>query len=244
MRQDQIVEVRPAHLDDAADIAKVHVASWQAGYRGLVPQDYLDSLDLGAWTERRVLRLGQIDWSRGACYVVAGHNDELAGFTDVGPTRDDDSDSAIVGEIRAIYLAPDAWGKGLGRALMTAGLAQLASCGYREATLWVLESNDRARRFYTASGFEPDGATKLDNSRGFPLHEVRYRRPLDEELANRLLRSANRLRRTGRERTVCREMAASVASAVWTGPSLLPRRTRSCPSFSPEPTSSSRPGQA
>lgn len=178
MRQDQLVEVRPARLDDAAGIAKVHVASWQAGYRGLIPQDYLDSLDLAAWTDRRVFRLSQIDWTRGGCYAAVNDSNELAGFTDVGPTRDDDSDPETVGEVRAIYLAPDAWGKGLGRALMTAGLTKFSSCGYREATLWVLDSNARARRFYAAAGFQPDGALKVDDSRGFPLSEVRYRRLL------------------------------------------------------------------
>jgi ribosomal protein S18 acetylase RimI-like enzyme len=178
MRQDQIVEVRPAVLDDAARIASVHVASWRGGYRGLIPQDYLDTIDLAEWTDRRILRLRQVDWSRGGCYVATGDNDELSGFTDVGPTRDDDSDPDTVGEVRAIYLAPDAWGKGFGRALMTAGLTKLASCGYREATLWVLNTNAQAQRFYTAAGFEPDGALKTDDSRGFALHEVRYRRQL------------------------------------------------------------------
>jgi GNAT superfamily N-acetyltransferase len=178
MRQDRIVEVRPARVEDAAQIAAVHVASWQDGYRGLVPQDYLDGLDAAVWTTRRVHRLQHIDWSRGGCFVVTDDHGELAGFTHAGASRDDDSGTAAVGEVYAIYLAPDAWGKGFGRALMAAALAQLAKCGYREATLWVLDSNTRARRFYAAAGFKPDGAVKVDNSRGFPLAEVRYRQSL------------------------------------------------------------------
>lgn len=178
MRQDQIVEVRRARLADAAKIAAVHVASWREGYRGLIPQDYLDGLDPAVWTARRIHRLERIDWSREGCFVVSGDNGALAGFTHVGPTRDDDSDPATAGEVYAIYLAPGAWGKGLGRELMAAGLTQLAQCGYRAATLWVLESNARARRFYAAAGFEADGAVKVDDSRGVPLHEVRYRRSL------------------------------------------------------------------
>jgi GNAT superfamily N-acetyltransferase len=178
MRQDQTVEVRPARIEDAAKIAAVHVASWQAGYRGLVPQDYLDGLDAAVWTARRIQRLQQIDWSREGCFVTAGDDGELAGFVNVGATRDPDRDPAVVGEVQAIYLAPSAWGKGLGRALMAAGLAQLTNCGYSEATLWVLDSNARARRFYAAAGLEPDGAQKVDDTRGFPLHEVRYRRSL------------------------------------------------------------------
>jgi hypothetical protein len=31
---------------DARAVAEVHVRSWQAAYRGLLPQDYLDGLDL------------------------------------------------------------------------------------------------------------------------------------------------------------------------------------------------------
>lgn len=172
------MEVRPARVEDAAKIAAVHVASWQDGYRGLVPQDYLDRLDAAVWTARRAHRLEQIDWSRGGCFVITDDNGELAGFTHAGPTRDNDSGTVAVGEVYAIYLAPGAWGKGLGRALMAAALAHLAKCGYGEATLWVLDSNTRARRFYAAAGFQPDGAVKVDSSRGFPLAEVRYRRSL------------------------------------------------------------------
>ena len=61
---------------------------------------------------------------------------------------------------------------------MTAALGRLTELGYRQATLWVLDSNARARRFYAAAGFQPDGAVKVDDSRGFPLAEVRYRRSL------------------------------------------------------------------
>ncbi|HXB49020.1 MAG TPA: GNAT family N-acetyltransferase [Streptosporangiaceae bacterium] len=78
----------------------------------------------------------------------------------------------------AIYLAPDSWGRGLGRELMTAALTYLADLGYDEVTLWVLDTNARARRFYEAAGFRPDGAIKVDDSRSFPLREVRYRRSL------------------------------------------------------------------
>jgi GNAT superfamily N-acetyltransferase len=83
-----------------------------------------------------------------------------------------------VGEIVAIYLASTAWGKSVGRALMAAALAQLSAIGYQEATLWVLDTNVRARTFYEKAGFSPDGAAKLDDRGEFQLREVRYRRPL------------------------------------------------------------------
>jgi len=172
------VEVRPARIDDAARIAEIHVLGWQGGYRGLMPQDFLDSLDPAPRLARWIQSLRGADWSRGGCLVVADDDGMLAGFANVGQSRDDDAASGKVGEVMAIYLAPDAWGKGFGRELMTAALAQLAKLGYDEVTLWVLDTNARAQRFYEAAGFRLDGAVKVDGSHGFPLREVRYCRSL------------------------------------------------------------------
>jgi ribosomal protein S18 acetylase RimI-like enzyme len=77
-----------------------------------------------------------------------------------------------------IYATPEAWGTGIGRGLMTAGLDRLASAGFGEVLLWVLDSNDRARRFYERAGFAADGATKDDVVAGTTVREVRYRREL------------------------------------------------------------------
>jgi hypothetical protein len=48
-----------------------------------------------------------------------------------------------------------------------------------ESVARVLEQNDRARRFYSAMGFNPDGATRVEAAgTAFPLPEVRYSRPI------------------------------------------------------------------
>lgn len=172
------MEIRPARVQDAGRIAEIHVLGWQGGYRGLMPQEFLDGLDPAERLTARIRWLAAADWSRGGCFVVADDDAQLAGFADTGQTRDEDGDPAVVGEVLAIYLAPAAWGKGLGRELMAAALGHLTAVGYREATLWVLDGNVRARWFYAAAGFRPDGAVKIDGSRGFPLRELRYRRPL------------------------------------------------------------------
>ncbi len=171
------VEIRPAVVEDAAQIAEVHVRSWQGAYRGLIPQDYLDGLDPARWAEWRTRKIRQVDWARGGCLVAAAATG-LVGFADFGPTRDADQDSALIGEVMAIYVAPDAWGAGCGRELMTTALGHLAHAGYRQVTLWVLDTNARARRFYELAGFEPDGADKVDDRGAFQLREVRYRRAL------------------------------------------------------------------
>jgi GNAT superfamily N-acetyltransferase len=77
------------------------------------------------------------------------------------PARDDDAEPASAGELAAIYLVPELWGTGLGRELMASGLSALCDAGFGEATLWVLDTNSRARRFYEAAGWHADGAVKL-----------------------------------------------------------------------------------
>jgi GNAT superfamily N-acetyltransferase len=169
--------IRPAHVSDAGRIGLIHVRSWQSTYRGQVPQDYLDGLDPAGRARRWRHTLETIDRSRdGLLVAVSGAG--VVGFAGYGPSRDADADPGRTGELATIYLLPRAWGTGVGRELMAASVHGLAGLGYAEATLWVLDSNDRARRFYAKAGWAEDGATKRDDSRGFALNEVRYRRGL------------------------------------------------------------------
>jgi GNAT superfamily N-acetyltransferase len=78
--------------------------------------------------------------------------------------------------LRAIYLAPEAIGRGIGRALHDWALDDLRERGCIEATLWVLRENQPARRFYEAAGWRTDGEPKDEELAGGTLHEVRYRR--------------------------------------------------------------------
>ena len=166
--------VRHANPGDALGIGTVHVLSWQATYRGVLAQDYLDSLDpaqRGAnW--RRYLNEPR---SRDEYVFVAElQPNHVLGFASVGPLRD----SNEVGELRCLYVTPEHWGKGIGRDLMSSSVDALVACGFREATLWVLDSNSRARRFYEASGWSVDQGAKQETIGGMTVREVRYRRTL------------------------------------------------------------------
>jgi ribosomal protein S18 acetylase RimI-like enzyme len=76
--------------------------------------------------------------------------------------------------VHSIYVRARGWGIGAGRALMQQGLAELRARGFEEATLWVLDTNDRARRFYDAGGWRAD-ISKTDEIGGATVIEVRYR---------------------------------------------------------------------
>jgi GNAT superfamily N-acetyltransferase len=170
------MEVRRARLPDAMSIVSVHVRSWQAAYRGLLPQDFLDGLDPAnrekAWGPRLANPHGY------ETALVIEDAGSIEGFAHVCQARDADATAGDVGEVAAIYLLPEVWGKGYGRVLMAKALSTLKDSGFSSATLWVLEGNDRARRFYEAGAWFADGAVKQDELRGFIMNEVRYRRRL------------------------------------------------------------------
>jgi GNAT superfamily N-acetyltransferase len=157
------LEVRRASVADAADIAAVHVRTWQAAYQHVFGEERLADLDVSrrvaGWT--RVLTAGE-------SIFVAHDGDRVVGFVSVGEC-----------ELYAIYTLPEAWGSGAGPALMHAAVEQLRADGCVEPVLWVLEDNPRARRFYEREGWFLDGARKEDDFLGVRVAEVRYRITLD-----------------------------------------------------------------
>jgi RimJ/RimL family protein N-acetyltransferase len=152
-------------VEDAAAIADLHVRTWQAAYRHVFPADRLDAMDAG----ERVARWEQNVVDPDVPVFVADQGG-VVGFVAVGPSRDEDCD----GELWGIYVAPEAWGTDAGGSLMEAGLEYLRA-NFREAILWVLEDNPRARRFYEKHGWSLDGTTKRGHHLGVDTDEVRYR---------------------------------------------------------------------
>ena len=161
--------VRDATSGDADAIERIRIRGWQVAYRHLYPPEELDGLDIDARRWRRRLEHPPLGWST----FVAGDGGQLLGFASVGPSRDEDG----LGELYAIYVDPEAWSRGVGRALLARAEEQLAA-EWAEATLWVLEDNPRARRFYEAAGWRPDGARQeVERLRAAPA-EVRDRKRL------------------------------------------------------------------
>ena len=91
-----------------------------------------------------------------------------------GPCRDAGA-APDVAELFALYADPARWGTGAGRTLTEHLLADLGGRGASAVTLWVIEGNARARRFYEIAGFSADGAEKLATFGGASLRELRYR---------------------------------------------------------------------
>jgi GNAT superfamily N-acetyltransferase len=154
------MSVRVGVADDANAIACIHVRSWQAAYRGVVPDAVIDGFSVEqrerAWRERLSVR-GEASFT-----LVAELDRQLAGFCSVVlPSRDDDAGERTC-EVAALYVEPDVWRAGVGRMLLNAALSLLRPEAWDDATLWVLAGNERARAFYERFGFVPDGAQTED----------------------------------------------------------------------------------
>jgi len=180
------LDIRPATGADALAIATVHVRSWQAAYRGLLPQSHLDGLDPGRSRVQWKSVLGTTAWPSAGTLVLVDSDaasvpptESIIGFAGLSPTRDDDDDDPTsVGELQTLYLDPGAWRHGAGSLLLHAAQDQLSRAGFVTASAWVLETNVRARTFYEHHGWRFDGSTKLHDWGTFVVTDVRYRRPL------------------------------------------------------------------
>ncbi|NVZ69897.1 GNAT family N-acetyltransferase [Pseudomonas costantinii] len=165
--------IRAARIEDAGDIAWVHIRSWQQAYRELMPADYLASLE-ATQPRRETFWRQSIEQGREAVFVarVEGH---VVGWIAVSPSRDEDADPGETGEVQALYVLAEHWGTGVGRALWLKGLEHLADLGLETATLWVLAQNQRAIGFYRNAGWVAQADSNRTLSRGGrDLEEVRY----------------------------------------------------------------------
>jgi len=138
--------VRPAELSDSAAIARVHVVTWRTAYRGLLPDDFLDSLDEAGYSERwrRTLRE-----ESGRVYVAEDGMD-VVGFASGG--RERAGEDPYGGELYAIYVMQEAQGRGHGRRLVQAVAAGLRDMHLEDMIVWVLRDNQAARGFYERLG--------------------------------------------------------------------------------------------
>jgi ribosomal protein S18 acetylase RimI-like enzyme len=149
------VEVVAARLEDAEELAAVHVEAWREAYGHLLPEHFYDD----AAREGR-----QAMWSRllaeqdaGERVHVARRQGRIVGFVARGPAGEHEGHRPVRGEqLYALYVLSGYYGVGVGQALLDRALSG------RPAQLWVAKENGRARRFYEKNGFTVDGAEQAD----------------------------------------------------------------------------------
>jgi GNAT superfamily N-acetyltransferase len=172
--------IRPADIDDAAAIARVHVLSWRSTYKAMLPAEFLESLTEAGYTDRWKRFIS--DRSSRAYVVQEGDDrDAVVGFASGG--RERAGETGYTGELYAIYLIESSQRRGYGRELVRAVAGGLRELGLEDMIVWVLKDNRPARDFYERIGgvyvrTQPItiGSVTLEEvSYGWPrLESVRY----------------------------------------------------------------------
>ncbi|SEA68245.1 L-amino acid N-acyltransferase YncA [Bowdeniella nasicola] len=155
---------------DAAAVARIHVASWQHAYRGLLPSRVLDSLSIADRTAKftRSIRKGGP-----VRYLVAEDGGTIIGFAAVGPCRDEDS-STDDSELAALYVHPLHLRAGAGRALLAKAKEAAKQMGCKRMILWVLKDNASARAFYKRCGMKQEATRGTQTIAGTDYVKMKY----------------------------------------------------------------------
>jgi ribosomal protein S18 acetylase RimI-like enzyme len=139
-----------------------------------MPDEYLEGLQP---EERVAMWRGRISRTELPPLLVAELSGDVVGFAAFGPAQPG-LDSSGVGQLYAVNLDPAHWRKGIGRALLRNVTTALTAMKFREAVLWVVPENVRARALYEAEGWTEDGGVRTEEVLGATVAEVRYRRQL------------------------------------------------------------------
>lgn len=161
-------------------MVQIRTAAWRAAYAGLVDAEVLAGLPEEA-SERYVRHLAEHPDLE--LTLVAEKGPYVIGFAvftwDRTESSEEDAGPGVPGDVRMLYVHPDHWSRGTGRALMREGERWLTGQGLLPIRVWELEGNEVSRRFYTRYGFVPDGERRTEEISGAELPCARLTLPKD-----------------------------------------------------------------
>ncbi len=161
--------IRPAEIDDAPAIARVHVDTWRTTYGGIIPQSYLDTMTVQNRTFVWVRLLERREQAF-TTLVSEDHDRRVIGFVTAGPLRH--KDDRYQAEISSLYVLRSHQRSNHGRRLFLAAANRLSLRGLNGLFVWVLADNP-SRPFYESLGGEVVAETERSFA-GTALKELGY----------------------------------------------------------------------
>lgn len=140
------VFVRNAGVGDAAAIARVHVAAWEAAFRGIMPDEHIDARTIEVRTSQWTSRLAE---TNRFVWVACDANGDVQGFA--GAKLLDPAQGGFQSYLQTLYVHPRAARQGIGSQLLRVACARLRDMGARNLALRTLRLGE-ARRFYERFG--------------------------------------------------------------------------------------------
>lgn len=156
--------IRGTTESDLGEVNALYVAAWKLGYKGLLPQDFLDGLGSERWC-------GKIDFLEDGSFVILD-GQHIAAHVHARPAAEENMNGW--GEIHTMYALPQFWGKGCAGELFDYAVNWLHERGFDKIYLYVLRGNERAARFYRKHGFVPTDDTLDCEIGGAVVTDIRY----------------------------------------------------------------------
>ncbi len=146
---DLALSVRTARPEDAADLARIYIESWQDTYAGVISHTLLGAMSPRTHTTRWQATIRSIEKSSGAVLVAEDARFGIIGLCSLGKARD--GGCGYDGEIYTLYVDPAFLGRGTGRALLAGAFDSFKDRKLRSCLIWAHARNN-ACFFYEAMG--------------------------------------------------------------------------------------------
>ncbi|HKB96311.1 MAG TPA: GNAT family N-acetyltransferase [Rhizomicrobium sp.] len=146
---DLALSVRTARPEDAANLARIYIESWQDTYAGVISHTLLGTMSLRAHTARWQATIKSMERNSGAVLVAEEARFGVVGLCSLGKARD--GGAGFEGEVYTLYVDPAFLGRGAGRALLLGAFAAFKDRKLRSCLIWAHARNN-ACFFYEAMG--------------------------------------------------------------------------------------------
>ena len=160
--------IRNVEEKDLKKVAEISVKGWKYAYRGIIDDEYLDSMDANVTYERM-----KSNYKEGH-FIVAADGERILAFCRYSDVyRDNPDDDKIDCELCAIYVDWEIRGNGIGSAIVEFVKNYFKSIGKHTMILWCLRDNMSARAFYEKMGGKEEGLKSFEKG-GKTYQEVGY----------------------------------------------------------------------
>jgi GNAT superfamily N-acetyltransferase len=147
-----MIKIRKAKISDSAGIAKVHIDSWLSTYRGIMPDEKLDSLNYQDGKKKWARNIqNSIDGKE--VLLVAETDDKIVGFCGGSKNDHPETNEKYLNDLRVIYILKEYQKQGIGKKLVAEYVKILKSENVNSMIIWVLEDNN-SKAFYEKLGGE------------------------------------------------------------------------------------------
>ena len=150
-------QIKIACPNDANSIAYIICETWKEAYKDIISKEFMK--EKTNIEDRTILFKKILSENKQSAYIILDNN-KPCGVLPCEVSRDEDF--TVTFEIIAIYFLPEYWGKGFESHTIEYVIKEIKNKGYNKISLWTLEKNERAKRFYEKCGFVADIKKECD----------------------------------------------------------------------------------